>query len=111
MRRILLLGAALLLAVPQLRADAGPRPGPGQFPPQPAAQAAKAKISIEIDEKATEPRLLVPIQVMFGGGFGAGGVLGGPPPGVFGQAGGPPANFGMQGGPPANFGMQGGPPA
>jgi hypothetical protein len=84
-------------------------------------QAAKAKVSIEFDEKATEPRLLIPMQVMLGG-FG-------PPGGIFGQQGGPPANFGafgaagqmgappgaagqkgafgQQGAPPANFGQQG----
>jgi len=123
MRRILCLGAALLLAAPQLRADLGPRPGGGRPQPFPAQQPTKTKISIEIDEKATEPRLLVPMQAVlggfnFGGGFGgavgagagavgfagaagAGGAAGFG--GALGAMGNPPANFG-------NFGQQGGTP-
>jgi hypothetical protein len=110
MQRVLIVSAALLIAMPRLQANGVfPQVPPKGFPPPggPAMQAAKAKISIEIDEKATEPRLLVPIQVMFGGGglgLGGGGA-------AFGVLGGPPANFGMAGGPPANFGMAGGPPA
>jgi hypothetical protein len=118
MRRFLILGAALLLAVPQLRADIGPRPGgprPQPFPVQPA----KTKITIEVDEKATEPRLLVPIQLMLGGGIGAFGVGGGVGGGFAGVAGaGGAAGFGGAigvgggavgaiGNPPANFGAFG----
>src|SRR5207248_1317002 len=70
-----------------------------------------SKVSIEVDEKATEPRLIVPIQAMFGGvGFGGGvGVGGG-----FGVGGGVQGQFqgqtgarGVQGGQAGNFGNRG----
>ncbi len=121
MRRILFLGAAaMLLAAPLVKADIGPRPGPR--PVLPAMQAPKFKLSIEVDEKATEPRLLVPMQAMmggfnFGGGFGGGvGAAGfgggvgaiGVPPGAAGAAGMGGA-FGVGGVPPgAAFGVGGG---
>src|SRR5436309_3071242 len=110
MRHILFLGAAaMLLAAPHVRGNGAPPFK--QFPPQPQFQAPNFKINIEVDEKATEPRLLVPIQAMFGGGVGLGGGFG-----VGGGAIGAAGNFGVQGGPPANFGnlgnfgLQGGPP-
>jgi hypothetical protein len=124
MRRFLILGAALLLAAPQLRADIGPRPGPGGRPQPIPFQAPKAKISIEVDEKATEPRLLVPIQLMFGGGgFGVGGVgfvgaagAGGGAAGAggavgFGGAAGAAGFGGVGGGVGGNPGQKGNPPA
>ncbi len=135
MRRILLLGAAaLLFAPPALWANAPFRP---PFPPQPpgqppAQQVQKMKLNIEIDEKATEPRLLVPQQALmggfnFGGAFGvqgaagafgaigaagnlgAGGAAGFG--GALGAGGAPPGNFGVLGGPPPGAaGQKGGPP-
>ncbi len=125
MRHFMVLGAAaLLLAAPAVWGNGAPPRQPPPFPPQPVPQAVKFKLSIEIDEKATEPRLLVPMQAMmgafnFGGGAGAGGfgiigaagALGGPPPGNFGMQGVPPGfNFGQAGGPPPGAaGMMGGP--
>ena len=107
MRRILFIGAAaLLLASPALRADMGVKPGPKQpgLAPQ-APQAVKTKVTIEVDEKATEPRILIPMQVMFGGGaLGFGGAAGaGGNIGAIGAAG----NFGVQGVPANNLGQLG----
>lgn len=108
MRRAMLVGAALLFAASTVRADLGPRPAPGPFGQPPGLQRpqAKIKVNIEVDEKATEPRLIIPMQVMFGGaGFGGGaGALGVPPP--LGQAGAPP--LGAVGVPPGGAKGQGG---
>lgn len=64
--------AVALLATPLVWSDIAPRPGPR---PQPPAGQAKVKVNIVVDDKATEPRLIIPLQLIaggFGGGFGAG---------------------------------------
>jgi hypothetical protein len=84
---------------PAARADlAPPFPGPGPGPVQPGfrpgfgpAFAAKAvKLSVEVDEKAKQARLIVPMNLMFGGFLG-------PNPGR--------PNFPGRGGAPGGFGQ------
>lgn len=115
--RFLLLVGAVLLSSSLAQADLGPRPGPRPQPqPQPQMPVVKSKVSIEVDAKATEARLIVPMQILFGGGnfgfgggaigFGGGvGAIGGGAQGVGGaqSAGGA---IGVGGG----FGVQGNPP-
>jgi hypothetical protein len=84
-----LLGMAAT-AFGDLAPPGGRKPGPGLRPlALPAFKPQQVKFSVEVDEKAKEVRLLVPIQVMAaamgagppGGGFGPGVGPGGPPPG------------------------------
>lgn len=109
MRRFLIAGVALILAATFTRADIAfpgrPGPGPGQRQPFPQPQVQKAKVSIEEDAKATEPRLIVPMQTILGGFNFGGGAIGGPPGGAFGQVGGPPG--GQMGFPPGALGQAG----
>src|SRR5215213_8435710 len=57
--------AAFVLALPAARADIPPRPRPNPVPrpqpPRPAAPPAAAiKFTVEVDDKAKGPRLIVP---------------------------------------------------
>lgn len=118
MRHVLLVGVIFLTAS-LANADIGPRPRP-QPQPQPQPQAIKTKVSIEVDAKATEARLIVPIQVIFGGnlGFGGGavgfnggvGAIGGVGVGGFGGAQGAGGVGGGAIGVGGGFGVQGNPP-
>lgn len=124
MKRWLVGGASLALLVgvsAAVRANGAPpfRPGPGPRPPlpggMPAVKAQSVKFSVEIDEKAKEPRLIVPFAVLMGGLAGPGGVgfLGAPPGGFGGIGGGaigvPPGGFGGAAGvPPGGPGIGGG---
>src|SRR5262249_25120483 len=72
-RRVLPLGAVgVMLSASAARADIGPRPGPRNQPQPFQMPVVKAKVTIEVDEKATEARVILPMQVMLGG-FNVGG--------------------------------------
>lgn len=119
MRRSLILGvAAVALLAQAARADLGPRRPPGQQPQFPQFpqnfQGQPTKLVIEVDEKAKDIRLVIPIESLNGGigggigvpggGFGIGGGFQGVPPGGgAGLLGTPPPGGGQLGTPPGGF--------